>query len=384
MMIDKTRLTEFGRRYYFKGLLTRLLFAGLTVVGLSVALQQFYIITFHTVTRYSLWWHVPFNLFYFWYWLLVFPFIYWATKEFTTSGPKWVYWAMIYFVFPVLLVLVHQLVASIVINLSLGYLNLPTLVYKRIIRNQWLGLDFIIYFAIMIAVNVFEYRRKNRDDQLRLTQLRGQLVRSQLKALESQLHPHFLFNTLNTVSTLILKKENAEAVRMLSLLRDFLNTTIYGSERHVISLSEELKFINQYLEIEKVRFSDRLEVVEDIEDGTLDASVPNFLLQPIVENAIRHAIAPRKSAGRISIRAARQNGRLKLTVEDNGPGLKAAARGKSREGVGLRITAERLVRMFHENQRLSLTSLNEGGTSVVIEIPFLDNALTNGVSTDAA
>lgn len=381
--MDRAEPAAFVRRNYFKGPLTSLLFAGLTVVGLAVALQQFYIINFHTVTRYSLWWHVPFNLFYFWYWYLVFPLVYRAARDFSIPAPGWVYWTVIYFVFPVTVVLVHQVIASAVITLSLGYLNLPTLVYKRIIRNPWLGLDFIIYFAIMIAVNVFEYRQKNRDDQLRLTQLRGQLVRSQLSALESQLHPHFLFNTLNTVSTLILKKENDEAERMLSLLHDFLTTTVYGSERHVISLSEELKFINQYLEIEKVRFSDKLEVVETIEDGTPDACVPCFLLQPIVENAIRHAIAPKKSAGRISITAERRNGMLKLTVEDNGPGLKTKTKMATGKGVGLRITGERLMRMFRDNHRLALSTLAEGGTRVVIEIPFLRTSPGGEVPADA-
>lgn len=369
--------TAFIKNHYFKGYLSGILFASLTVVALAVALQQFYIINFGTATRFSLWWHIPFNLFYFWYWFLVFPLIYTVAKDFKIRGPKSVYWIGIYFFFPVLFVFVHQVIASFVINLSLQYLNVPTLVYKRILRNPWLGLDLIIYFAIMIAVNVFEYRQRNSDDELRITQLHGQLVRSQLNALESQLHPHFLFNTLNTVSTLILKKENAEAERMLLLLHDFLKTTIYGSDRHVITLGEELKFINDYLEIEKVRFSDRLEVVEEIDDNTLKASVPKFLLQPIVENAIRYAIAPRRSRGRISISSSRREGRLRLVVEDNGPGLTAGKETNSPGGVGLRVTAERLLGLFGENHVFSLTSPAGGGANVLIEIPFMEGTTIN-------
>ena len=371
-MRNRHVFTEFIKKHYLKGYLSGILFASLTIVALAVAFQQFYIINFNTATRFSLWWHIPFNLFYFWYWFLVFPFIYKISKDFRNGRLKFTYWICVYFCFPVLFVLVHQVIASLVINLSLQYLNVPTLVYKRILRNPWLGLDFIIYFAVMIAVNVFEYRQKNSDDELRITQLHRELVLSQLNALESQLHPHFLFNTLNTVSTLILKKENAEAERMLLLLQDFLRTTIYGSDRHVITLSEELKFINDYLEIEKVRFSDRLEVVEEISADSLNASVPDFLLQPIVENAIRYAIAPRKSKGRISISSSRREGRLRIVVEDNGPGLAAGKESNSSGGVGLRVTAERLLRLFGENHIFSLASPAGGGVSVLIEIPFIE------------
>jgi LytS/YehU family sensor histidine kinase len=133
-----------------------------------------------------------------------------------------------------------------------------------------------------------------------------------------------------------------------------------------------LKFINDYLEIEKVRFSDRLEVVEEISADSLNASVPNFLLQPIVENAIRYAIAPRKSKGRISISSSRREGRLRIVVEDNGPGLAAGKESNSSGGVGLRVTAERLLRLFGENHIFSLASPAGGGVSVLIEIPFIE------------
>ena len=376
-MRNENDLTAFIKKHYFKGNLSGILFVSLTIVALAVALLQFYIINFDSATRYSLWWHIPFNLFYFWYWFLVFPLIYKATKDFRIGGPKFVYWITIYFFLPIFFVIIHQVIASFVINLSLQYLNVPTLVYKRILRNPWLGLDFIIYFAVMIAVNVFEYRQKNSDDELRLTQLQGQLVLSQLNALESQLHPHFLFNTLNTVSTLILKGEDIEAERMLLLLQDFLNTTIYGSDRHVITLEEELRFINEYLEIEKVRFSDKIEVAEEIEAATLKANVPNFLLQPIVENAIRYAVAKRKSGGRISIRADKHEGLLRLVVEDNGPGFSSGKEGKASGGVGLRVTAERLIRLFGANHVFKLTNPAGGGATVLIEIPFAEGVSEN-------
>ena len=360
------------KEHYSKGHLSGVLFTALTLVALAVALQQFYIINLNTATRYSLWWHIPFNLLYFWFWFLIFPLLYWITAKFRVGGSRFIYWSCIYLIFPVLIVLFHQLLATLVINMSLGYLDVPTLLYKRVLRNPWLELDIIIYFAVMIAINVFEYSRKYRNDTLKLTQLQAQLVGSQLSALESQLHPHFLFNTLNTVSTLVLKKENSEAERMLSLLHDFLKATIYGSERHVISLDEELKFINQYLEIEKVRFADKLDVVEDIDAGTLNAGVPNLLLQPIIENAIRYAIAPKKTRGVITIKTLRENRKLKILVEDNGPGINGARQEPGKHGVGLKVTRERLNRLFGEDHIFELTSPPGGGATVNIEIPFVE------------
>lgn len=370
------RLFSTIKKHYFRNFLSPAIFGALTVVAIAVALQQFYIINLHSATRYSLWWHIPFNLFYFWYWFLAFPLMYWITVGFKVGRSRIIYWTSIYLLFPILLVLVHQVIASLVINLSLGYLDVPTLVYKRILRNPWLGLDIIIYFAIMISIDVIEYRQKDREDTLKLTKLQGQLVQSQLNALESQLHPHFLFNTLNTISTLILKRENAEAGRMLLLLSDFLRTTVYGSERHVITFEEELRFINQYLEIEKVRFSDRLVVLRDVDDNALKAGVPNLLLQPIVENAIRYAVAPQKGGGTISISAHRSNGRLSIIVRDNGPGLKTKNARNVKEGVGLGVTRERLERLFGEDHVLQLSNEPGGGLAVNIEIPFVGNEVS--------
>lgn len=276
--------------------------------------------------------------------------------------------------------IVHQVVASLLINFFLGYSDFNTLFYKRMIRNAWIGIDLVIYFAILTAVKVVSYQKGNEAIELRINQLQGQLARSQLSALESQLHPHFLFNTLNTLSTLILKKDNVEARRMLSLLQGFLRTTVYGGDRHEITLEEELRFINQYLEIEKVRFNDRLEVEEDIAHDTLIASVPKFLLQPIVENAIRHAIAPRVSKGLLKITASKKDKHLVLLVEDDGPGLASFDKRNltegsrtGKEGVRLRIAKERLGHIFGEHHVFELGKSSLGGLKVEIQVPFVES-----------
>ncbi|HUI31032.1 MAG TPA: histidine kinase [Candidatus Acidoferrales bacterium] len=356
---------------YSRGPFPIFLFGVLTVVALVVAMQQFYIINYNTVTRYDLIWHVPFNLFYFWYWFTILPIMYWIIIDFKPRRYNALYWTFLYFLMPIGIVLIHQVIASVTINLFLGYSDFFTLVYKRVVRNPWVGMDLTLYFAIMIAINIVEYQQKNKADELRLAQLQAQLVQSQLSALESQLHPHFLFNTLNAVSTLILKRENREAERMLRLLHEFLKSTIYQNERHEITFREEVRFIRQYLEIEKVRYKDRMEIELDIGEETLDVFVPNLLLQPVLENAIRYAVAARKSKGIVKITSKLEDGRLKIMVEDNGPGLVVPPEKKSREGLGLKITKERLAHFCGDKYLFELEPSSLGGLKVRMEIPFV-------------
>jgi LytS/YehU family sensor histidine kinase len=217
---------------------------------------------------------------------------------------------------------------------------------------------------------VVEYQQKNKMTELRFTRLQSQLAQSHLNALKSQLHPHFLFNTLNTISTLILKADDSEAERMLSLLNNFLKTTVFQSDRQEITLEEELRFVKDYLEIEKVRFSDKLEVKENVAKETLQAQVPNLLLQPIIENAIYHGIAHKTSHGIIQISTKKKEGQLLICVEDNGPGLTMMKKKKSKEGVGLKITKERLAQLFGTDHLFELENLVSGGVRVTISIPF--------------
>ena len=378
------RLLANARRIYSHGSLTLFLFGVLTIIAFTVALQQFYIINYNAVTRYSLFWHIPFNLFYFWYWFLVYPVICWLASRRQICASSSLFWILSYLVAPSVLIITHQLMASAIINLLLGYSDLLTLIYKRMIRNPWIGIDLVIYLTILAAVRVADYQRTNEVLKLRASQLHGQLVRSRLNALESQLHPHFLFNTLNTLSTLILRKDNAEARRMLSLLQDFLRITVYGGERHEITLEEELRFVNQYLEIEKVRFSDKLEVSEEIDVDTLIACVPSFLLQPIVENAIRHAIAPKSSRGILRICTRKEEGRLMILVEDDGPGLPVFDKKNVKEGVGLKIAKERLDYIFGEAHSFTLGKSTLGGLKVEIRIPFLPMSTVSPPNTEVA
>jgi LytS/YehU family sensor histidine kinase len=267
-------------------------------------------------------------------------------------------------------VVIRQAVASFITISVLTYkTDFQVLFDWRLFNNPWLWLDFIVYFAILIGIRVVEYQHKNKMSELKFIQLQAQLAQSHLNVLKSQLHPHFLFNTLNTISTLILKADDSEVERMLSLLNSFLKTTLFQSERQEISLEEELRFVKNYLEIEKVRFNDKSEVKENVAKETLQALVPNLLLQPIIENSIYHGIAHKTSHGIIQISTKKKEGQL--LIYDNGPGLTMMKKKKSKEGVGLKITKERFAQLFGTDHLFELENLVSGGVRVTISIPFI-------------
>src|SRR6185503_16059927 len=194
-------------------------------------------------------------------------------------------------------------------------------------------------------------------------------VQAQLTALRSQLQPHFLFNTLNSIAVLMRKNSNEEAVDMLTGLADLLRHSLKNSEAQEVSLKEELEFLECYLGIEKLRFKDRLRVNMKIEPDTLEALVPNLILQPIVENAIRHGIEQRSASGLLEISAQRQNGTLSLEVRDDGPGL--SPEDKPGEGqIGLANTRTRLRQLYGEAQSFELRNEVGGGAVATMAIPF--------------
>ena len=231
-------------------------------------------------------------------------------------------------------------------------------------------LYLLFYFALVGAYHAAEYHRRYRERELAASQLQARLTEAHLQALKTQLHPHFLFNTLNAVSVLTLKGETQCAIRMLSRLSDLLRLTLESSAAQEVSLREELDFLEKYLEIEKVRFQDRLTVEVDVDAGALGASVPNLLMQPLVENAVRHGVARQMGAGKITVRAAREGDRLKLEVRDTGPGLPPGGMAEVHEGIGLSNTRARLERLYPGDHRFELADAPGGGARVAIDIPF--------------
>jgi signal transduction histidine kinase len=227
------------------------------------------------------------------------------------------------------------------------------------------------YLPIVVVAHAVSYYRRFADRELRASQLEGQLAKAHLQALKNQLQPHFLFNTLHSISALMLTDVRA-ADRMMSRLSDLLRISLESDGIQIIPLSQELEFVNGYLEIEKVRFEDRLNVVFDVAPDTLDALVPHLLLQPLVENAVRHGISRRSSNGEIRIAASHQNGSLCLKVGDNGPGIEKSisSQTQTKTGLGLRATKERLQTLYANEQSMEIRSAPESGVEVEVRIPF--------------
>jgi two-component system LytT family sensor kinase len=231
----------------------------------------------------------------------------------------------------------------------------------------------IVTGLVMGISRARDYQSQLREEEIRATRLEAQLSQAQLNALKMQLQPHFLFNTLNAISSM--QMENPEsAQRMLVRLSEFLRLTLEDSGQ-TVTLRREMDFAARYLEIERVRFPDKLSVWFDLAPETLDAIVPNLILQPIVENAVRHGIAAKTEPGKIELRSTHNNGFLKLQVRDTGPGF---ARGSSSSritetpmpGIGLANIRGRLERLYGSSFRFSVDDAEGGGVLATIEIPF--------------
>ena len=206
--------------------------------------------------------------------------------------------------------------------------------------------------------------------RLRAARLEARLAEAELEALRARLHPHFLFNTLHAISTLMHRDVEA-ADRMLADLSDLLRLSLGTHTGQAVPLQQELDVLEHYLKIEQTRFQDRLTVQMTIDPATLDAQVPSLILQPLVENAIRHGIAPRAGAGRVEILARCDHRRLHLEVRDDGCGLPPAEHGRPQEGPGLANTRARLRQLYGAAQRFELAPAPGGGAVASLEIPFL-------------
>jgi LytS/YehU family sensor histidine kinase len=226
--------------------------------------------------------------------------------------------------------------------------------------------NLLVYWGAAGAFLVLDARESAQQHQLRSLRLEAQLGQARLQALQMQLNPHFLFNTLNAVASLIHSDPEA-ADQVLARLSGFLRLTLDLPPEPEHSLRQELVFTRSYLAIEQVRFRDRLRVEEAVDESLLDAKVPVLLLQPLVENALRHGVSGREAGGLIVVRAAREAGRLHLEVLDDGPGCAPARMGT---GIGTANTLARLEQLFGADQRFLLGDATGGGTRARVEIPL--------------
>jgi LytS/YehU family sensor histidine kinase len=224
-----------------------------------------------------------------------------------------------------------------------------------------------MYFAVLGCVYAFTYFVEAREREAQQSQLAAQLAEAQLGALRMQLHPHFLFNSLNAIGVLVRDQNTRDASRMLELLGGMLRQVLHGNKRLEVPLSDEVEFIERYLAIEQVRFSDRLRVRWAVDASVRDALVPEFILQPLVENAIRHGLANRADGGTIEVGAHGEGENIVLTVSDDGAGYDP--RGDT-VGVGLANVRARLQTLYGESGRLNIHRAPRGGTTVMLRFPF--------------
>lgn len=235
------------------------------------------------------------------------------------------------------------------------------LLVKTFQYNLW------VYWVILAVWHAFDFYQQLHERELRASELESRLARARLQALQSQLNPHFLFNTLHTISALMHKDVDA-ADRMIMKLGDLLRMALKNTDVHEVPLRQELDFLSRYLEIEKTRFRERLSVETQIDPTVLEASVPNLVLQPLVENAIRHGIEPHARPGKIILRAQAVDGRLCLEVRDNGGGIDPDK--PRREGVGLSNTRTRLQQLYGPRQNFELQNAASGGLLARVTIPL--------------
>jgi LytS/YehU family sensor histidine kinase len=232
------------------------------------------------------------------------------------------------------------------------------------------------YLPILLGGALYAYYRGMRAEELKAAQLKEQLAESQFRLLKMQLHPHFLFNALHSISTLTYT-DPARADGMIAQLSDLLRMALESTDVVTVPLHEELQYVTKYLEIERIRFSDRLTTKFSVEPGTLSVHVPNLILQPLVENAIKHGTSKVAEGGVIHIKACRQRGGLVLAVEDNGPGFTK----KRQPGVGTSNVRERLQRLYAHQAHLKLENLHPHGARQELFIPLDDVAALFEVRT---
>ena len=339
--------------------------------------NQVYFEMLHKPGMHHSWWRIVFwQLAVWWVWGCLTPIILGLGRRVTGAKASWLRGLLIHLPFSLLLPAAH-VAASTELRILIQPFDVwsdtrPFLAqFSGELRSLFL-FDFFVYWAVLGAGYAFDYRERYRERERDASELKAQLAQARLEALKVQLHPHFLFNTLHTISGLVRGGDRQPAVNMIAGLSELLRRALESGDEQEVPLREELKFVELYLDIQLVRFSDRLTVRTDVAPAALDALVPNMLLQPLVENAIRHGVAPCESPGLISINAYRSGRMLHVEVSDDGPGLQSGWRIEESEGIGLANTVERLKRLYGSEQRFELRNVVGVGSGVTasVVIPF--------------
>ncbi|MFZ3199793.1 MAG: histidine kinase [Candidatus Acidiferrales bacterium] len=350
---------------------------GVFVFGQELA-EKFF---FHTATPW--WYYALTSLTGFYAWALLTPAVFWLGRRFPIER-RHLFWRVALHILFCLILSVAQLAMESAV--------LPHLkVYPHFMKTFGTTFKFLFFMmfynsilsywailAVQYAVGYYQDYQKRRQEALRLelraSELQSQLTQAQLGMLKMQLQPHFLFNTLNAIMVLVRQQKSKEAEETLGHLGDLLRCVLEDVQAQEVSLRRELQYLQLYLSIEQVRFQDRLRVEISTDPAILDAAVPQMVLQPVVENAIRHGIGKSSSAGRIKVSAARVNDTLELQVQDDGPGFPSEGsfekHSSPKHGIGLANTRARLRQLHEEKARMTIENCRPHGTVVTMVLPY--------------
>jgi two-component system LytT family sensor kinase len=363
----------------------RLIFGAATVLGFfSAFTAYYYVTTFAQRGKASFPFLLLLNLNYWYSWALLTPGILWLARRFPFERETWLRSV------PVHVAGVFAATLAHVTLVTLGRMAIYT--WDGESPGQWgsefqrmffLNFDYetMTYWTIVGVSHALRYHYESQDRALRASRLETRLIEAQLQTLQRQLQPHFLFNTLNTISALMHRDVEA-ADAMLARLGDLLRMSFETLGVQEVSLEQELDFLRKYVAIEQTRFRERLDVTFEVAPDALDCLVPNLLLQPLVENAIRHGIGPRIGPGHVLVRAARSGSVLELEVRDDGVGVPAAKLSDLEHGVGISNTRSRLAHLYGDQHRFEVRRPAGGGLSVVIAIP-VDDVATEASEAEA-
>jgi signal transduction histidine kinase len=308
-------------------------------------------------------------------WAPLTPAIVWLARQYSLLGEAWKRNLIIHLPAFLLFSVLHSAAGTAITLWIKPFDNMgdsPKTFWPRFLLRipGSFGSDLLVYGGIVGIFYAIDYYRKYREREFQASRLEAQLAQAQLDSLRMQLHPHFLFNTLNSIVGLVRDNKNGAAVNMLVGLSDLLRHTLEYSSRHEVELREEINFIKLYLSIQEIRFSDRLRIELDIDPRTTKALVPNLILQPLTENALRHGIARSANSGLVGISSALTDGHLRLTVYDEGAGLPDDWQLKGSAGIGLANTIARLQQLYDDDQQFDIRNRDGGGVEVVIVMPF--------------
>jgi two-component system LytT family sensor kinase len=343
-----------------------------TVLGVLTGLQAYNYVALTAEHKQPFSVLLGLNLTYWWSWALLVPGVLWMARRYRFERHTWRRPAFFHILGVTVFTAAHVALATSARGVILTQLTDRTFGWWMYFRDRFfLNFDWemMTYWALVAFVHALDYHRESQERELTAAQLQTQLAEAQLEALQRQLHPHFLFNTLNTIATLMHRDVHA-ADEMLVQLSDLLRLTLDRVGTQQVPLTDEVDFLRKYLEIEQTRFGDRLQVNIDVDPEVLDAPVPNLVLQPLVENALRHGVGPRVGVGRIDVNARQVEGSLMLTVRDNGVGLSPDKLNAFHSGVGLSNTRSRLENLYGERHRFEFQTPDGGGLVVTIVIPL--------------